>query len=71
MKKSTIIYLAVAAVAYWYWMRRKKTGPGAPSAVSAGNTAKQIVSEAVDQTTFLPDETTFRDMYKADQSACK
>ena len=71
MKKSTWIYLAVAAVAYWYWMKKKKTGPGAPSAVEAGSAAKQIVSEAIDQTTFLPDETTDRMRYAEDQSACK
>lgn len=71
MKKNTLLWIAVAAAAYWYWMKRKKTGPGAPSAQEAGSAAKQIVSEAIDQTTFLPDETTFRDMYKQDQAACK
>ena len=71
MKKNTWIWIAAAAVAYWYFIKKKKTGPGAPSAVEAGNAAKQIVSEAIDQTTFLPDETTFRDMYAADQAACK
>lgn len=71
MKKNTLLWIAAAAAVYWWWMKKKKTGTSAPSAEAAGNAAKQIVSEVVDQTTFVPDETTFRDMYAEDQAACK
>jgi len=71
MKKTTWIYLAAAAVFYYWLLKKKKTGPAAPSAQAAANTARQIVAETVDQTTFLPDETTFADQYAKDKSACK
>lgn len=71
MKKNTWIYIAVAAVAYWYWMKKKKTGVSAPSAEAAANTARQIVSDVVDNTTFLPDTTTDRQLYAKDQDACR
>jgi hypothetical protein len=72
MKKTTWIYIAAAAVVYYYFLKRRKmNGTNAPSAQAAANTARQLVAEAVDQTTFLPDETTFADMYAKDKSACK
>ena len=71
MKRQTWIYIAIAAYAYWYFMKKKKSGPTAPSAQAAASTARQIVAEAVDQTTFLPDQTTDADRYAADKSACR
>ena len=71
MKKTTWIYIAAAAVFYYWLMKKKKTGPAAPSAEVAASTARQLVADAVDQTTFLPDETTFADQYAKDKSACK
>jgi hypothetical protein len=71
MKKTTWIYLAAAAVFYYWLLKKKKTGPAAPSAETAASTARQLVADAVDQTTFLPDETTFADQYAKDKSACK
>ena len=71
MKKTTWIYLAAAAALYYWWARKKMNGANAPSAQAAASTARQIVADAVDQTTFLPDETTFADMYAKDKSACK
>jgi len=72
MKKTTWIYLAAAAIVYYYWIKRRKmSGADAPSAQAAANTARQMVAEVVDQTTFLPDETTFADQYAKDKSACK
>ena len=68
MKKGTLIYLAVAAVLYYYWIKRKKaTGSVAPSAEAAASTARQMVSNIVDNTTFLPDETTFAKEYANDK----
>ena len=73
MKKNTWIYIAIAAAAYWYWMKRKKDGkPLLPSPVSdTANTARTLVADAIDQTTFTPDTTTFKDLYKQDINACK
>jgi hypothetical protein len=71
MKKTTWIYLAAAAVFYYWLLKKKKTGPAAPSAETAASTARQLVADAVDQTTFLPDETTDANRYAADKSACK
>ena len=72
MKKTTWIYLTAAAALYYWWARSKKmNGANAPSAQAAASTARQLVADAVDQTTFLPDETTFADQYAKDKSACK
>jgi hypothetical protein len=72
MKKGTLIYLAVAAALYYYWIKRKKaTGPVAPSAEAAASTARQIVSNIVDNTTFLPDDTTFAKEYANDKKNCR
>jgi hypothetical protein len=72
MKKGTILYLVAAAALYFYWIRRKQaTGKNAPSAESAASTARQMVANIVDQTTFLPDETTMRQEYAKDQKLCR
>ncbi len=69
MKKN---YLLIAAGVYlvWYLMRKKKTGPNAPSVQNASSTARQLVADVVDQTTFLPDTTTDADRYATDKSKC-
>ena len=72
MKKGTILYLVAAAAVYFYFIRRRKvSGKTAPSAESAASTARQMVSDIVDQTTFLPDETTMRQEYANDQKLCR
>lgn len=72
MKKGTLLYLVAAAAVYYYWLRRKKsTGKAAPSAEMAASTARQMVSDIVDQTTFLPDETTMKSEYANDQKYCR
>jgi len=73
MKKNTWIYLALGIAAYWYWMKRKKEGkPLLPTATSdAASTARTMVADAIDKTTFTPDLTTFKDLYKQDINACK
>jgi acetyl-CoA acetyltransferase len=71
MKKTTWLYIAAAAALYYWWAKKKMNGSSAPSAQAAASTARQIVAETVDQTTFLPDETTFADLYAKDKSACK
>jgi hypothetical protein len=37
----------------------------------AAGMAKRLVADAVDNTTFIPDETTFADQYAKDKSQCK
>ena len=72
MKKATILYIAVAAALYFYWIKRKKAaGPASPSAESAASTARQMVANIVDQTTFIPNETTMRQEYANDQKICR
>lgn len=72
MKKATWLYIAAAAAVYYWWARSKKmNGATALSAKAAASQARQIVADAIDQTTFLPDETTFADLYAKDKSACR
>lgn len=68
MKTKNILLYAGIVIAYIWWMKKKKS-----SVVSknAAETAKEIVANAVDQTTFLPDTTTFADLYAKDKSECK
>ena len=71
-----LIGLGVAA---WYFMRKKAAPgstvsnllPGGSAAREAASDAKQIVSDVVDKTTFLPDLRTDADLYKEDQKFCK
>ena len=73
MNKNTLIYLALGVAAYLYYMKRKKEGkPLLPTATSsAASTARTMVADAIDKTTFEPDLTTFKDLYKQDINACK
>jgi hypothetical protein len=72
MKKGTILYLVAAAALYYYWIRRRKaTGKTALSAESAASTARQMVADIVDQTTFVADDTTFAKQYAKDQKLCR
>lgn len=67
MKTKNILLYAGVVIAYIWWMKRKKNSVVAKN---AAETAKDIVSNAVDQTTFLPDTTTFADLYAKDKSQC-
>lgn len=78
MKKPNWILLIGLGVAAWYFFKKKPSAaaslqtiiPG--SAVrQASNEAKTIVSDVIDQTTFVPDLQTDRDLYKQDQINCK
>jgi hypothetical protein len=68
--KRNWIYIAAGVYLVWYLMRKKKTGPNAPSVQNASSTARQLVADVVDQTTFLPDTTTDADLYAKDKSKC-
>jgi hypothetical protein len=68
--KRNWIYIAAGVYLVWYLMRKKKTGPNAPSVHNASSTARQMVADVVDQTTFLPDTTTDADLYAKDKSKC-
>ncbi len=66
-----LLYIAAAAYFIYLFSKKKVSGTGAPSAQSAASMAKKIVANAVDQTTFIPDQTTFADLYEKDKSQCK
>ncbi len=66
-----LLYIATAAYFIWLFSKKKVSGTNAPSAQAAASMARQIVANAVDQTTFIPDETTFADEYAKDKSQCK
>lgn len=68
--KRNWIYVAAGLYVVWFLMRKKKTGPNAPSVQNASSTARQMVADVVDQTTFLPDTTTDADLYAKDKSKC-
>jgi hypothetical protein len=68
--KRNWIYIAAGLYVVWFFMRKKKTGPNAPSVQNASSTARQMVADVVDQTTFLPDTTTDADRYAQDKSKC-
>ena len=71
MKKNTWIWIAGAAVLAWWLLKKKKIGPEAQTAQTAASAARRMVSDVVDQTTFLPDETTDADRYAKDKSECR
>ena len=66
-----LLYIAAAAYFVWLFSKKKMNGTNATSARAAAGMARRIVSDAVDQTTFIPDETTFADQYAKDKSQCK
>ena len=81
MKKTNWILWVGIGLAYLYFLNRKKkaggsmtaaaTTPLGLSARTASQEAKQIVSDVVDQTTFLPDVQTDRQIYMNDLNECK
>lgn len=68
MKTKNILLYAGIVIAYIWWMKKKKS---TVVSKNAAETAKEMVANAVDQTTFLPDTTTFADLYAKDKSECK
>jgi len=66
-----LLYIAAGIYFIWLFSKKKVGGTNAPSAQAAAGMARQIVADAVDQTTFLPDETTFADMYAKDKKECR
>ena len=82
MKKTNWILWVGIGLAYWYFLNIKNkagrstsaaaaTTPLGLSARTASQEAKQIVSDVVDQTTFLPDVETDRQIYMNDLKECK
>jgi hypothetical protein len=80
-KKTNWILWVGLGLAYWYWWNQKKkaggsmtaadTTPAGSDARTAAQEAKQIVNDVVDQTTFLPDVQTDRQIYMNDLNECK
>ena len=78
MKKPNWILLIGLGVAAWYFFKKKPSAAAAMQTILPGSAArhaasdaKQIVSDVVDQTTFLPDTTTDRQLYAQDLKNCK
>lgn len=72
MKQGTILYLVAAAAAYYFFFNRKKnTTEMLQEQQSAAKTAKRMVADIVDNTTFIPDDTTFKNQYAQDQKYCR
>jgi hypothetical protein len=76
-KNKTLIYIAIAGLAIWYFMKNKKKQAAGESAGTAGSSiqatgsaAKQLVEATIDKTTFVPDNTTDRDLYQQDKNQC-
>ena len=83
MKGKTLIWVGLGVLA-WYLFRKSQGKPMLPGGGGGGSTtptgsaaraaaqeARELVADVVDQTTFLPDLTTDRDRYIADQKLCK
>ena len=68
--KKNLIWYALAAYGLWYVLRKKKVGFLKSQETAAGKTAKRMVANVVDQTTFEPDNTTFADLYAQDKAKC-
>lgn len=85
MKKNQwLIWVGLGLVAWYWWKQKTKsnklvqlpssgfsTTTSGGYAESAASQAKNIVADVVDQTTFLPDLSTDRDLYDQDQKSCK
>lgn len=72
MKDKNTILIIGAVVLYFLLRKKKTTTPPITNnlkaaKVEAGNLANKII----EGTTFVPDETTFADLYKKDQKQCK
>jgi hypothetical protein len=66
-----LLYIAAAAYFIWLFSKKKMNGTDQDSVQMAAGMAKRLVADAVDNTTFIPDETTFADQYAKDKSQCK
>lgn len=66
-----LLYIAAAAYFIWLFSKKKMNGTDEISVQMAAGMAKRLVADAVDNTTFIPDETTFADQYAKDKSQCK
>ena len=77
MKKPNWILLIGLGVAAWYFLRKKPAAAALKSMIpgtaarQAASDAQTLVADVVDQTTFLPDLTTDRELYIKDLKTCK
>jgi len=79
MKTNKLLILIGLGVAAWYFMRKTPTGkavavdilPDVLNTNEAASEAKTIVADVVDETKFLPDVTTDRQLYNNDLKYCK
>lgn len=72
MKKNWYLWAIGLYLVYLYTRKKKVNGPmQEPAVQDAETTARRLVAEAIDQTNFEPDMTTFKDLYKQDINACR
>lgn len=72
MKDKNTLFIIGAVVLYFLLNKKKPTiAPIKNSLQAAKNEAGNLANEIINRTTFVPDETTFADMYKQDQKQCK
>jgi hypothetical protein len=74
MKKNKWIYWVIAAGVYYWWWKKKSstyTKKATPILQQASEVAADVVSKAVDSTSFTMDETTDRDLYAKDKANCQ
>jgi len=65
--------LLISAVVLYFLLKKKKptTTPVSNSLKAAKVEAGNLANQIIEGTTFVPDTTTFADMYKQDQKLCK
>lgn len=72
MKDKNTLFIIGAVVLYFLLNKKKPTTASIKNNLQAAkNEAGNLANEIINRTTFVPDETTFADMYKQDQKQCK
>jgi hypothetical protein len=75
MKNKNLIYIALGALAVWYFMKKSKktTLPGAaiPTGTNLATAANELAAQEVKNINFVPDMQNDADQYKIDQKNCK
>lgn len=71
MKKSNIIYIALGAIAVYYFYKNVKKKGVLPIGMNLSSAANKIAADQAKNINFVPDMTTMSDEYKNDLKNCK
>lgn len=71
MKKSNIIYLALGAIAVYYFYKNVKKKGVLPGGMNLSSAANKIAADQAKNINFVPDMTSMSDEYKNDLKNCK